>query len=188
MSSHHIVREKQEPALFIRNLGHFDEEYLGQLLEWSPTLIVSAGVYEKVVSLGLKVDVVAGPGDPVHFQENTRTVSGRADELGAVLEDAVSKGYTAINIIDLQNSYLGALETYLKKINIVVYTPQEKAYAVRSGFRVWKPAGSVFRFSGSSGIEADNLVLQNRSDFVVEKDGFVTFRFIDDYLIIRESL
>lgn len=188
MSSHHIVREKQEPALFIRELDHFDEEYLGQLLEWSPTLIVSAGAYEKVVSLGLKVDVVTSSEDGGHFQENTRTLNGRAEELGAVLDDAVSNGYAAINIIDLQNSYLGTLGTYLKKINIVIYTPQEKAYAVRPGFRVWKPAGSVFRFSGSAGIEADNLILQNDGDFVVEKDGFVVFRFIDDYLIIRERL
>ncbi|RZK41505.1 MAG: thiamine pyrophosphokinase, partial [Pedobacter sp.] len=40
MSSHHIVREKQEPALYIHQLGNFDEEKLGQLLEWSPTVLV----------------------------------------------------------------------------------------------------------------------------------------------------
>ena len=49
MSSHHIVKEKQEPALYIHQLGDFNEEFLGQLLEWSPTVIVAAGEYEKVV-------------------------------------------------------------------------------------------------------------------------------------------
>ncbi|MFD2144372.1 hypothetical protein [Mucilaginibacter antarcticus] len=39
MSSHHIVREKQEPALLVLGLDGFDEEQLGQLLEWSPTLM-----------------------------------------------------------------------------------------------------------------------------------------------------
>ncbi|RYD76847.1 MAG: thiamine pyrophosphokinase, partial [Sphingobacteriales bacterium] len=29
MSSHHIVKEKQEPALYIDELGNFNEEYLG---------------------------------------------------------------------------------------------------------------------------------------------------------------
>jgi hypothetical protein len=48
MSSHHIVKEKQEPALYIHHFGNFDEEYLGQLLEWSPTLLVAtnSGKYQ----------------------------------------------------------------------------------------------------------------------------------------------
>ena len=80
MSSHHIVREKQEPALYIHQIGDFNEEYLGQLLEWSPTLIVNGAIYEKIVSLGLKVDVVVNATDGNAFQENTRSISGPGDE------------------------------------------------------------------------------------------------------------
>lgn len=58
MSSHHIVREKQEPALFILDFDGFDEEYFGQLLEWSPTLVVSEDCYEKIARMGIKIDAV----------------------------------------------------------------------------------------------------------------------------------
>ena len=46
MSSHHIVREKQEPALLVLGLDDFPDELLGQLLEWSPTVIVTADTVE----------------------------------------------------------------------------------------------------------------------------------------------
>ena len=37
MSSHHIVRDDQEPALIITNgASCSEEELIGQLLEWSP--------------------------------------------------------------------------------------------------------------------------------------------------------
>jgi hypothetical protein len=72
MSSHHIVREKQEPALYIHDLGAFDEEYLGQILEWSPTLIVNGESYEKVISMGLKVDVILNAAEELIPQENTK--------------------------------------------------------------------------------------------------------------------
>src|SRR5215813_9382895 len=58
MSSHHIVRENQEPALFIADIDSISEEYLNQLLEWSPTLITTAEQYPILKSREIKVDVV----------------------------------------------------------------------------------------------------------------------------------
>jgi thiamine pyrophosphokinase len=63
MSSHHIVREKQEPALIIANGEACSSELLGQLLEWSPTVIVLDGALERVLELGIKIDVVMGDFD-----------------------------------------------------------------------------------------------------------------------------
>ena len=56
MSSHHIVREKQEPALLILSLEGFEYENLGQILEWSPTVIVQQEIYEIADSLAFKID------------------------------------------------------------------------------------------------------------------------------------
>src|SRR6202012_5572544 len=55
-SSHHIVREKQEPALLILGLDNFPDELLGQLLEWSPTVIVTPQTADKVHALEIKID------------------------------------------------------------------------------------------------------------------------------------
>ena len=187
MSSHHIVREKQEPALYIHHLGDFDEEYLGQLLEWSPTLIVNALVYEKVISLGLKVDVVINSNEKDVFQENTRRVDGLSDDLSAVLDYLVTEKYPAVNIINLSNN-LTELMKYVSVIDIVVFTEREKAYAIKPGFSVWKPKDSIFKIKVVSYFETSNLKQNENEDFVVINDGFVEFNFTTPYLIISEEL
>jgi thiamine pyrophosphokinase len=60
MSSHHIVRDDQEPALIIANGASCDPELLGQLLEWSPLVIVLDSAMERVMKLDIKVDVLLG--------------------------------------------------------------------------------------------------------------------------------
>ena len=63
MSSHHIVRDDQEPALIIANGASCSEELLGQLLEWSPYVIVLDSAIERVIHLGIKIDVILGDFD-----------------------------------------------------------------------------------------------------------------------------
>lgn len=187
MSSHHIIREKQEPALYIHDLGSFDEEYLGQILEWSPTLIVNGAIYEKVISLGLKVDVVLNSVDGLFPQENTKSIIGPGDEYNTVLNYLISEKYPAVNIIDTDKK-LADLSFYLPKINIVLFTPAEKSYAIKSGFSVWKPAGSIFLIDVVSYFEATNLRQQEEREFEVVKDGFVEFTFATEYVFLSERL
>lgn len=186
MSSHHIIREKQEPALYIHYLGAFDEEYLGQLLEWSPTLIVSAAVYEKVISLGLKVDVVVNSNDQ-DFQENTKVIYAQSEELDAVLDYLIAEKYPAVNVID-SKSNLRELGSYIEEISIVVFTETEKSYAIKSGFKVWKPKGSIFNIDVISYFETSNLKQTENNAFEVINDGFVEFIFDVPYLFISEVL
>ena len=63
MSSHHIVREGQEPALIIANGESCSNELMGQLLEWSPLVLVLDGAITRVNELGIKVDVLLGDFD-----------------------------------------------------------------------------------------------------------------------------
>ena len=58
MSSHHIVRENQEPALVIADMSALPVEWPQQLLEWSPTVTVFDSAVEAVRNLGIKLDVV----------------------------------------------------------------------------------------------------------------------------------
>ncbi|MGY4383444.1 hypothetical protein ACVWYN_000463 [Pedobacter sp. UYP24] len=188
MSSHHIVREKQEPALYIHNLGNFNEEFLGQLLEWSPTLIVNAAEYEKVISLGLKVDVVVGGSlDVSYFQENTKVINASSNNLHAVVDHLISEKYPAVNIINNLNS-LPELIDALSKIDIVVFTAFVKSYAIRTGFKVWKPAGNLFNVSPEIPFTCRNLSPLQDGQYRVIVDGFVEFTFNSPYLLISEPL
>ncbi len=63
MSSHHIVRDDQEPALIIANGASCQPELLGQLLEWSPLVVVLDSAIERVMHLDIKIDVLLGDFD-----------------------------------------------------------------------------------------------------------------------------
>jgi hypothetical protein len=56
MSSHHFVKEGQEPALLILDAGSFEKA--APLLEWAPLVLVSADVLDEVLAWGIKIDVV----------------------------------------------------------------------------------------------------------------------------------
>jgi hypothetical protein len=187
MSSHHIVREKQEPALYIHHLGNFDEEYLGQLLEWSPTLLVASSEYEKAISLGLKVDVVIGNEESAHIQENTRWILSPTESLQAVVKYLIAEKYPAVNIISKENKF-DDLAQLITEIDIVLFTETEKSYPVKPGFSVWKPAGTIFKIDIISYFETSNLKPIDEGTFEVMKDGFVSFEFITEYLFLTELL
>lgn len=61
MSSHHIVREDQEPALLILNAHAIPFNKIQELLEWMPTVLVAKSEIETVLSWGIKVDVLFAP-------------------------------------------------------------------------------------------------------------------------------
>jgi hypothetical protein len=188
MSSHHIVKERQEPALYIHQLGDFSEEYLGQLLEWSPTLIVNSTEYEKIISLGLKVDIVLNPVEnPGSFQENTKTIMGPGDDFNTVLNYLISEKYPAVNMIVTENK-LSDLDYYIPLIDLVLFNGNRKTYTVTSGFKVWRPKGSIYYIDVNAYFETSNLKQNEGDEFEVINDGFVEFVFNVPYLIVSEKL
>lgn len=56
MSSHHFVKEGQEPALFI--LDSVDFELASPFLEWAPLVLVTGTSLDEVLRWGIKIDVV----------------------------------------------------------------------------------------------------------------------------------
>lgn len=62
MSSHHTVRDKQEPALLIAN-GHIAWNRLDELLEWSPLVLALDGAARRLIERGIKVDWILGDFD-----------------------------------------------------------------------------------------------------------------------------
>lgn len=188
MSSHHVVKEKQEPALYIHEFANFDEEHLGQLLEWSPTLIVAAEEYEKVVSLGLKVDIVVGNLQAgIALQENIKIIPQQKDGLTDVLDFLAKEKYPAVNVISNLSKF-DDLTCYLPKLNLVLLTAQAKYFAIKDGFSVWKPKGTVLLIDVISYFEAENLLQREDGKFEVVEDGLVAFKFAGPYLFIGELL
>ncbi|HEY1053687.1 MAG TPA: thiamine diphosphokinase, partial [Emticicia sp.] len=137
MSSHHIVREKQEPALIIANGEACSFELLGQLLEWSPFVVVLDQAIHRVIELGIKVDVLLGdfdvnidlteieksqyPIEIIHTPDQEKT------DLEKAFDMLISRGFPAANVVwatgrraDHSITNMTNIVRYKSKLQIVV--------------------------------------------------------------------
>ncbi len=191
MSSHHIVREKQEPALLIMQIEQFDEEYLGQLLEWSPTVIVNAAILDKVLSLGIKIDVTfASETESTETQEHIKLIPAGEDTLESALKYLVAEGYPAVNII---TNHFQAKDYlfYVDLIDLVIFNHDKKIYPIKTGFSKWKPKGEdifILHPELIHALSVSGLVKIRDSQYQTFKDGFFSFTFEPPFIFIAEQL
>ena len=188
MSSHHVVREKQEPALLILEMDLFEEEHLGQLLEWSPTVVVNNASAEKLQSLGIKFDVLLSETENLALQEHLRVVPIQENGLKTGLQFLIEEQYPAVNIIAGKRSITDFLP-FANQITLVIFSSSQKIYPVSSGFSKWKAAGEIIEILQ---IPADfmqtGLKQINPNQFKTETDGFFTLKFAQAFLFIAEEI
>ena len=192
MSSHHIVREKQEPALLILDFTSFNEEYLGQLLEWSPTVIIPLSLFEKVMSMGIKVDAILTQEAPnlPYFQEHVKLITCDDDLLDCALKHLVSEGFPAVNIISNHfrpNEY----QFYIDLIDLVIYQGDQKIYPIKSGFSKWKAVNeniSLMQADLVRELSISGLKEVSDAHYKTFKDGFFSLTFENSFIFISEQL
>ena len=190
MSSHHIVKEKQEPALFILDFDGFDEEYFGQLLEWSPTLIVTESCYEEIASMSIKIDaVICENNDSIHFQESIRFIykSNSQSFLEKGMAFLIKEGYPAVNVICKHFNAVN-FTGYIDKINTVIFANHKKYYPIKSGFNKWSLKNCSIEVFNGEPFEYYGLQKGNTNNFITLKDGFYGFTFEKKHLFIAEDL
>lgn len=177
MSSHHIVRDDQEPALIIANGAACSNELLGQLLEWSPLVVVLDSAIDRVFELGIKVDVLIGDFDrgfdPEHYKEKQYPLEivYRPDQEKTDLEKAfdylIEKGHRAANVIwatgkraDHTITNITNIVGYRGKMKIVLLDDHSKIHLLPEKFEKWYTANtpiSLIPIGEVSGISTQNL-------------------------------
>ncbi|WP_313188508.1 thiamine diphosphokinase [Sphingobacterium siyangense] len=191
MSSHHIVRENQEPALLIEDLFLIDEENLGQLLEWSPTIVIEAETIDLLDARGYKFDIVFTKKSINDSQENLKVISYENDFLKTAIEYLIAHQYKAVNIVSDQLD-LGYYRPYLEQINIVLFSKGIRYYFVTTGFTKWKPAGERIRIEGLDADEKnthEGLIKIGDNEYEMEKDGLFALKFSHvKYILIGEKI
>jgi thiamine pyrophosphokinase len=189
MSSHHIVREKQEPALLVLGLNNFDDEQLGQLLEWSPTLMATPIVAEQLNSLGIKLDWIITNDANSDLQSDIKQLPvGDETVVTAALKHLTAQGYPALNIVTDEFNLTDYLP-FADKLNLVIFHQQEKIFGVKSGFSKWKPAGESIRLlSSPQKLETTGLEQTRELTYQTISDGFFTLYFSENLLFIAERL
>lgn len=188
MSSHHIVREKQEPALLILSLEGFLSENLGQLLEWSPTVLVAEEIYDLVDSLGIKIDAVITADAHFAGQENTLIILTNSNPLNDALKHLVGEQYSAVNIIANEFA-LKDYALYVDEIDMVIFTADKKIFPIRSGFSKWQAAGEqIGLMHPVQNLHISGLYHLTEDVLETEKDGFYSMSFEQPFIFISEFI
>jgi thiamine pyrophosphokinase len=161
MSSHHIVRDEQEPALLILDPESISLNDVHSLLEWSPTVIVSEEALEKVMEWEIKVDVVVCREENIReltknlmAQAPVKFLSYPAHEESPVLNAfyfMTANKHKAVNILanlEQQNTiFFEGLAKMRGHIDVVVYSQGQKCHIVEDKFEKWLPKGDVLQIA-----------------------------------------
>jgi thiamine pyrophosphokinase len=177
MSSHHIVRDDQEPALIIANGASCSPELLGQLLEWSPLVIVLDSAIERVIKLDIKIDVLLGdfdrdfnanyykeqqyPIEIIHTPDQNKT------DLEKAFDYLYERKIPAVNVVwatgkraDHTITNLTNIVRYRDKLKIVILDDHSKVFLLQKKFEKWYTANtpiSLIPIGHVTGIHSTNL-------------------------------
>lgn len=184
MSSHHIVRDDQEPALIIANGAACNAELLGQLLEWSPLVIVLDSAMERVMELGIKVDVLLGDFDrgfdPEIYKttqypiEIIHTPNQDKTDLEKAFDYLIDRKIPAANVVwatgkraDHTITNVTNIVRYRDLLKIVILDDHSKIFLLPQKFEKWYTANtpiSLIPIGEVSGLQSDNLIYPLQND------------------------
>jgi hypothetical protein len=146
MSSHHFVKEQQEPAVFILEAEGISFGTVAPLLEWSPTVLVAQEAVEVVLSWGIKIDVIVAnlafqsengylleEQYPLHFL----TISSLS-ALDEGVHYLLASQHKGVHLVGFDHQKHQELEEYAQKLDLTVLDGDWKYYPVKGGkFSKW---------------------------------------------------
>ncbi len=191
MSSHHFVKEQQEPALILLDTAGVLYEDIAPLLEWVPTVLVSENCIDTVISWGIKIDIILASAQflegnrqlleeqyPVKFLE---VKGGNFLEEG--LQYLIASKHTAVNIVGLGHRRVFDLEGKLSLINMVVMDGPMRYYPIPSPpFKKWFAAGPLHLHAPDGTLiemktsKESQLIKIEYATMVEVEEGSITFQ------------
>ncbi len=146
MSSHHFVKDQQEPAVFILNADEIHFDQVSAMLEWVPTVMVGQEALDRVLSWGIKIDVILGSEEfqkanpqllEAQYPVKYLTVEER-NFLDKGLQYIIEGQHKAVHLVGIPHQKVLELEEKTKLMDLTVVDGDWKYYPVRSGiFRKW---------------------------------------------------
>ncbi|MBL1411395.1 thiamine diphosphokinase [Sphingobacterium faecale] len=187
MSSHHIVRENQEPALLVQDFRALEKELLDQLLEWSPTIITDTYSLDFFLSEEIKVDIVFA-GMPIpYLQEETMLFSLEGSFFDTAIPYLISKSYPAVNILCSEMD--DTIIKYAEDINMVVFCENRRYVFVKRYYEKWKPKGEKIFVDPRVLKSQEGLRPTGGQSFETETDGFFSLIFnTETFVCIGEEV
>lgn len=210
MSSHHIVRDEQEPALIIESINQQQWPIVLQLLEWSPTVVVAQGVLEEMLTIGHKVDIaLVALGTFSYWSailESQQPIEIVEISEGQLIEMAITqlkmRNHRAVNIVTSNTGLFETISVLMDRalpMDTVVFTEDQRHVLSRSMiFKKWLPAFSSLAimplkektFMKTEGFDTnfDNEPLIEGISLDRKMEGEVTIKVTSVPFLISESL
>jgi thiamine pyrophosphokinase len=142
MSSHHIIRDQQEPALLIYRLDFFPQKTLGELLEWAPLIIAGPEASDQLIQYGIKIDFLLADARPA---PDAAYLEFGQENFQGVLLHLQNQGHEALNVIGTtgQIEYLISEGATTDFPHLGFYDEQARYLLIRDHrYRKWMPAES----------------------------------------------
>lgn len=152
MSSHHFVKEQQEPAVIILEVDGISFESIAPLLEWSPTLLVAQEAVEVVLSWGIKIDVVLASmhfqGENIHLLEEQYPLRFLTVSSSTALEEGIqyllASQHKGVHLVGFNHQKHQQLEEKIQHLDLTLVDGDWKYYPVKGGkFSKWFAAAKI---------------------------------------------
>jgi thiamine pyrophosphokinase len=150
MSSHHIVKDYQEPALAVVS-DVFSREVLSQLLEWSPVVCVTEEALPAILELGVKADILfytdsALADQLLSAQAPVELIRRDGSDLKDLLSLLSARGQHALNFIGMNDpESFAELALSHRNFKMVCYSGATRIFPVFSTYSRWYKEGAVLR-------------------------------------------
>jgi len=154
MSSHHIVKDEQEPSLIVLSFSEKEIDIILELLEWSPFVMVHYNCLEAFIRQQLKFDIVLAKPDGVkHVLETGREqqpfqiLEYENSALSESLHYLVARKFDAVNIVCtsnmLQQAEFIVKNSLFNQLSVNFIEGWRRHLLIRKGkYKKWMPAGA----------------------------------------------
>jgi len=159
-------------------------ELLGQLLEWSPIVIVLDSAMNRILDLNIKVDVLLGDFDrgfdPEYYKEKqypleiVHTPNQDKTDLEKAFEYLIERNIPAVNVVwatgkraDHTITNITSIVQYRNQLKIVLLDDYSKIFLLPKRFEKWYTANtllSLIPIGNVSGINSENLFYPLNND------------------------
>jgi hypothetical protein len=180
MSSHHFVKEQQEPAVFILNVDEIHFDQISPLLEWVPTVLVAEKALDQVLSWGIKIDVILATesfqSENMHLLEEQYPVkflrSEPENSLDEGLNYLLASSHYASHLVGFPHLQALELQEKTKLMDLTILDGDWKYYPVKDGnFKKWF-AESTIHIHAKEGLPVEIL---NENGQIILPISYATF-------------
>jgi hypothetical protein len=177
MSSHHFVREGQEPALLI-----FDPSGLSSvepLLEWAPLVVVAERALDVALSWGIKIDAVVGKDvnqlkTVLAHQTPVRLIEDKKGFISSSLEFLMElqQFNVCISCVDAE-TLIPSINKFHSRMDISLLTPNARWSYIRSKkYSKWLVKNAHLRLLGSEAFFLNGKPMSGNSISTQEEGTF----------------